>query len=107
VLLKFSMACLFLVFLNSCGQGSKTSGSNVSVTCADQINPPTYSVDAQSIISSRCVTCHGNYSNYSGASANSSQILSDVSSGRMPPNNSMTSTERDIIEQWVACGSAP
>lgn len=68
---------------------------------------PTYDANIKAIIDQSCVSCHGNYSSYSGLS-------SDLSNGKfekevltkqtMPQSGSLTEAQLNTVKCWVENG---
>lgn len=90
----------------------KTSKKPKRATAAFSLADDVTYEDVESIISSKCVTCHSSggtspdISTYSKAKAKASSIQSSIISGKMPPSGSskLTSSEKTKIKDWVAGG---
>ena len=106
---------LFLVagvlgFLYAC---TKDAATTTSGDCSS--TPKSFSIDVNPVIQASCATsgCHGAGSNngpgalvtYSQVFNARSAIRASVSSGRMPKNGSLTTSEKAKIICWIDNGS--
>lgn len=66
---------------------------------------PTYTNDIKPILDSKCVSCHGELADYTGASGSAAAIKEEVTSGNMPPGDSLSAEQISLISQWVDAGS--
>lgn len=66
---------------------------------------PTYTNDIKPILDSKCVSCHGEFADYAGASGSAAAIKERVTSGDMPQGGSLTAEEISLISQWVDAGA--
>lgn len=109
----FSAGVLILI---SCSKGSSTSGGSsgggggTNVDCST-INAK-FAADVAPIISSSCAIngCHNGsqtptLTTYAQISANASSISSQVQSGAMPKNSTLSTTQKNIIKCWVQSGA--
>lgn len=88
---------LGLVLLG-CGGTDSTSDAG-PLSCTD-----TWATYAQGFFADNCERCHGQFSQAS-VSATRSSISSQLSSGRMPTDRSLSANERTRILTWLTCGT--
>ncbi len=77
--------------------GGDTGGTGS--TCTD-----TWDNYAASFFSTNCLECHGWASSHAQVQAGASSISSRIQSGNMPPSG-LSSTSRQRILDWLACGA--
>lgn len=78
---------------------------NQKVTCDG--SAPTYDSYVQSVVNSNCISCHSNYSTYSGLSSVTSngKFEKEVLVNRtMPEGGSLTQDELNKLQCWVENG---
>ena len=91
---------MVLVNFSSC----KKTSSNYNPSCSGATK--TYSADAAPVFQSACAGCHsGKYDNYSGVSADKSDIRSKVLDGSMPQNSTLTDAQKNAIICWIDAGA--
>lgn len=76
------------------------------VTCDGSTR--TYDADIKSIIDTRCVDCHSEYSNYTGVKAsvdNGSFEREVISKQTMPQGSSLSSSDLTKIKCWLEQGA--
>jgi hypothetical protein len=64
-----------------------------------------YATDVAPLMSGKCVGCHSSYASYSGVSSSKSTIRSNIVSGNMPQNGSLTDAEKNSIVCWIDAGA--
>jgi uncharacterized membrane protein len=121
--MKNTVIVVFALFMYSCSTSVNTSGGTNSVsgdcTPNEFLEAKTYDADIASIMTSSCVSCHGDSNPSGGLSLTSYQdVLSSVSAGspsaselyarvvstgsdKMPPSGSLTTTEQEAISDWI------
>ena len=84
--------------------GSSSSGSSSSTnSCTSE----TWANFAQAFFANNCDNCHhhgSEFSTYSAVVSDFSSIQSEISSGYMPENATLSSTEENDILTWINCG---
>jgi uncharacterized membrane protein len=110
--------CVLAFLLAACGS---------SRACRNQNQAPSYANDIQGLVAAKCEVCHGaavkgadrhgapveiNYDTYDLLKEQTvDPMASDLEGHTMPPLNlgatDLTSSERDLLLQWVYCGAKP
>ena len=103
----FVYFCLILALMSFFSCKKATSSSSNTSSYAPSCNATkSYSIDVKPIIQSNCVSCHSQYSNYNGLNTDKSSIRSEVYSGSMPNNSTLSSTQKDAIICWIDAGAS-
>jgi hypothetical protein len=84
----------------SSSTGSSSSGGSSSAACTNE----TWSNFAEGFFSSYCSECHSQFTTYSNVVNDASSITSKISSGEMPLNTTLSSSEQSDILTWLGCG---
>jgi hypothetical protein len=89
---------LVLILLGlGCGVDESTTDAGVP-SCND-----TWASYGQSFFASHCDRCHLPFT-LASVSAQQASISSQISTGRMPQDTPLSSSERTRILNWLACG---
>lgn len=95
-----------VIMLVVIGVSSLSSCGKNNVTCDGSTT--TYTADIKSIIDASCVSCHANYSTYSGikASVSNGSFESEVISKQtMPQGSKLSDTDLTKIKCWLEQGA--
>lgn len=65
----------------------------------------TYSKDALPVINSACVSCHSEYSTYSGIANDKEAIRMTIVNGSMPTKTTLTSAQKNSVVCWIDSGA--
>jgi len=85
--------------------GSLSHAASVSWTIAAAVcTPDTWSNYAHSFMTANCTYCHGQFNTYSNVQSDQSSIQSRISSGNMPQDHSLSSSDKQRILTWLSCG---
>ena len=112
--MRLRTVLVFLVLYTSCG-GVDTSGLGLSSgtgggggSSVPDCGADTWSSYGGSFFASQCSSCHthsGQFTTQASVQSASSRIASEISSGRMPEGGGLSSTERQRILDYLACGA--
>jgi uncharacterized membrane protein len=105
--LKILSMIFVSMFLFSCGTyfEQKIMESKMDQSEQEKLSSDFQSVN-QAIFSSRCVSCHQQYSNYQGVIRELSAIQATVVSNRMPKSGGpLTENQKSILFAWIAKGA--
>lgn len=86
--------------LCACGPVDDTTPFVSDGGCTD-----TWNGYGQSFFSGSCVSCHQAYSSHQTVQSASSQLASTISSGKMPKNSALTSSEKSRAIIYLRCGA--
>lgn len=98
----FVAVMIGLGFWTGCSKDSTTTP--YTPTCDGTVK--SYKNDVAPIINASCAGCHSNFGTYSQLYASRNSIRSNVVSGQMPQNGSLTTAQKDAIACWVDSGAA-
>lgn len=90
----------------SCKKSStstSTSTSSYTPTCS---GTSSYKTDVQPLMKTYCISCHSEYSSYSGVSRGASSIRQQVTSGKMPEGSTLTEAQKNSIVCWIDAGAS-
>lgn len=96
------LAGVCLSIINFSGCKKSTSSGTYSPNCSGTYS---FKTDVNTLIQNNCVSCHSEYSNYSGISSAKTSIRSQIAKGSMPKNATLTSSQKDIIMCWIDSGA--
>jgi hypothetical protein len=95
---------IFLVFCTSLlGACQKSNNLNYTPDCSGPAK--SFSNDVLPVIQNSCYGCHPNFDSYSSIKANKSSIRSAVADGMMPPEGSLSDTQKNKIVCWIDNGA--
>jgi cytochrome c551/c552 len=64
-----------------------------------------YSNEVDPIFQQHCIGCHQNYASYAKIYADRSSIQTSVAEGIMPPEGSLSDTQKNTILCWIENGA--
>lgn len=114
---QFLLLAVITLLATSC---AKTNPTPLTNDCGTTTLPPTYAAGIAPIMSTHCVSCHGNPSITGGVVLNTyagvktttipggpaaSPLYSSVYLGTMPPSYRLTSDQMNALCQWIKDGS--
>lgn len=96
---------------------SKSVSTNATTFTEDCITEKSYTADVEPLINTYCATnsgCHGTGSHegpgaltsYSAVYSARASIRSEVASGAMPENTTLTNAQKNAIVCWIDAGAA-
>lgn len=100
--------CVVIIALSSC---KKNSSNNVTPVCDG--SSPTYDVDVETIISGRCIGCHGSgssngdmstYAKLSNYTTNGDFEKEVLTKQSMPTSGPLPESELNMLKCWVENG---
>jgi uncharacterized membrane protein len=100
---------LALPFLVACTSSGQSTGID-SVSCPTD-STLTYANFGSTFIDSNCLECHAgkerpNLSTQAAIQSHKNSILQEaVYTDAMPQDNTMTTAERQMLGEWLACGA--
>ena len=94
----FILACTAL--FSSCKKSSTSFTADCSGTAKS------YKTDVAPIMSSKCNSCHSQFSTYSGVSGDKTSIRSNIVDGNMPKGGSLSTAEKNAIVCWIDNGAS-
>jgi hypothetical protein len=97
--------CMLFLIATSCSSDSKETTSTPPPG-----NTVTYSKDIKPLISSTCLSCHGEggtftrkpIDTYEELKTNASKVTSETNANRMPLEIPWTATQKALFASWVA-----
>ena len=106
MLKQFALALPFLI---ACGGGGQSTGID-TVSCP-QGSTLTYANFGSTFFADNCLECHNgknrpNLSTQAAIQSHKSSILQEaVYTDAMPQKNSLSTAEREMLGEWIACGA--
>jgi len=123
---KITTTCLFAVTLAACGAspvgdsggGAANTGNGTGNQSPQPAPAPAPALDYATVnadvLTPKCVRCHGgsngtsagvNLTTYAGVKAHLSTVRSEVVSGSMPQNDSLTQEQYNQLINWIDAGA--
>lgn len=108
--MKWSVLALFVASALVACSSSDTSSGITSVTCPTD-STLTYANFGSAFFTDNCLSCHTTkesprLDSQAAIKTNSSRILNEaVYSTRMPEDSDLTTAERQMLGEWLACGA--
>lgn len=96
--------------LGACTSAESTGITYSTLTCPTD-STLTYETFGQSFIADNCLECHAGkerprLDSQAQVAANASKILQEaVYTTAMPQDSSMTTAEREMLGEWIKCGT--
>jgi uncharacterized membrane protein len=100
MILSFSVVFIFIFF--NCKKNNTTPTAIYTPSCS---GTKSYASNVSSLIQSNCVSCHSQYSTYSGVKSAASSIRSSIVNGSMPKNGSLSDDQKNTIVCWIDAGA--
>lgn len=95
----------FAIGFTACKK-NKTTTSTAAVFTPSCNGTKSYASNVSPLIQSNCVSCHSQYSSYSGVKSASSSIRNVIVNGSMPKNGSLSDDQKNAIVCWIDAGAA-
>ncbi len=98
---------LFSLFLFSCGNSHefKESPSPLNFNDGSNLEAVTFEQVRSEVFEKSCTQCHSLYNQFDSIKSELTSITASIQSLRMPKNNSLSSSQRNTFELWIAAGA--
>lgn len=99
-----SMILLLFLFTVSCTSKSKfTDSSSKTGECSDD-KVVHWQTGISKTFEKSCTGCHSAFQDHTVVLSSIKGIEASIQSGYMPPDNSLSASDKDKILKWVSCG---
>ncbi|MBS2025564.1 MAG: hypothetical protein JST92_24460, partial [Deltaproteobacteria bacterium] len=82
------------------GTDAGTGGTDAGSACT----PDTWTNYASAAFSTNCKSCHSWATKYTSVKSRQSSCQTDISTGAMPKNHALSSSDKSRLVKWLSCG---